>query len=144
MSTSLSALAPAPAPDAPRLALVGAGRPSRTIRVAVVHERRLVRAGLRALLEQDTCITVVGEAASGDEAQALGRRVQPDVVLIGSAALALEPLVGAVTLVLSDELADAHPAALVRAVKGAARRRPQLRTSHLKLIQGGSSWNSVI
>jgi DNA-binding NarL/FixJ family response regulator len=142
MSPSLSALTPVPATAAPRLALVEAGRPSRTIRVVVIHERRLVRAGLCALLEQDACITVVGEGASGEDVAVLGRRVQPDVLLIGSRTLAPEPLAGAATLVLGDQLADAHPVELVQAVKGAARRRPETRTPHLKLIQGGSPWNS--
>ena len=143
MSASLSAHAPVPATAAPHLALVAPGAPSRAIRVVVVHQRRIVRAGLRALLERDPGITVVGEAASALELQLLGPRVQPDVLLVGSPALAPEQHPDAATLVLSDELADAHPAALDRAVKGAARRRPQPRTPRLKLIQGGSSWNSA-
>ena len=140
--SSLSAQTPVPATRTPHLALVGAGGPSRTLRVVVVHERRLVRAGLRALLEQDAGITVVGEAASGEDAALLGRLVRPDVLLIGSPMLEPEPLAGTPTLVLGDQLEDAHPAALVQAVKAAARRRPQTRTPHLKLIQGGSPWNS--
>jgi DNA-binding NarL/FixJ family response regulator len=143
MSASVSAHTPVSATAASHLALAEAGWPSRTIHVVVAHEQRLVRAGLRALLEQDTCITVVGEAASGLELQVVGRRVRPDVLLIGSPALAPEPFAGAATLVLGDELADAHPAALVRAVKVAARHRPEPRIPHLKLIQGGSSWNSA-
>ena len=142
MSASVSTLTPVPANGAPRLALVEAGQPSQTIRVAVIHEHRLVRAGLRVLLEQDACITVVGEGATGEDVALLGRRVQPDVLLIGSRTLAPAPLGGPATLVLGDQLADAHPAALVQAVKGAARRRTETRTPHLKLIQGGSPWNS--
>jgi DNA-binding NarL/FixJ family response regulator len=52
-----------------------------TIRVAVAHGQRLVRAGLRAMLERDGEIAVV-EAASGEEAVAIARRLRPDVVLM--------------------------------------------------------------
>ena len=41
-----------------------------------------MRAGFRSLLEGGQHITVVGEAARGDEAVALARRVRPDVVLM--------------------------------------------------------------
>jgi DNA-binding NarL/FixJ family response regulator len=53
-----------------------------TIRVAIAHRQRLVRAGLRVLLEREARIAVVDEAASGDEAVALTRRLQPDVVVL--------------------------------------------------------------
>jgi DNA-binding NarL/FixJ family response regulator len=52
-----------------------------TIRVAVAHGQRLVRAGLCAMLERDGEIAVV-EAASGEEAVAIVRRLRPDVVLM--------------------------------------------------------------
>jgi hypothetical protein len=142
MSASLSAHAPITATAGLRLALVAV--PFWAIRVVVAHQHRLVHAGLRALLEQDTCITVVGEAASGLELEVLGRRVHPDVVVSGLPALVHEPQARAGTLVVSDELADARAGAPLRAVKGVARRRPQPRTLRLKLIQGGSPWNSVI
>jgi AmiR/NasT family two-component response regulator len=109
--------------------------PSRAIRVLVAHERRWVRAGLRALLERDAGIVVVGEAARPEQVVALGQALAPDVLLIGSAQLAPAPRYGMATLVLEDE----HPAALVEAVKRAARRR---RIPQLKLIEGGSPWNS--
>jgi DNA-binding NarL/FixJ family response regulator len=112
-----------------------AAPPSRAIRVVVAHERPWVRAGLQALLECGPGIVVVGQAARPDQVVALGRALEPDVLLIGSAELAPAPLHGVATLVLADE----HPAALVEAVKRAARRR---RIPHLKLIQGGSPWNS--
>jgi DNA-binding NarL/FixJ family response regulator len=94
-----------------------------------------VRAGLRALLECDAGIVVVGEAARREQVVALGQALAPDVLLIGSAELAPTPLQGMATLVLDDE----HPAALVEAVRRTA---PRHRTPHLKLIQGGSPWNS--
>ena len=106
------------------------------VRVLVAHEQRWGAGRLRALFERDAGIAVVGEAAGPGQVVALGQALAPDVVLIGSPALAAEPLSGVATLVLDDE----HPAALDRSRrKRAARRRPR----HLKLIQGGSSWNSV-
>ncbi|HEX6682149.1 MAG TPA: response regulator transcription factor [Candidatus Limnocylindrales bacterium] len=52
------------------------------IRVAIVDDQHLVRAGLRALLERSAEITVVGEAADGADALALCRAQRPDVVLM--------------------------------------------------------------
>lgn len=62
--------------------LGGDKRAAGTIRVAIAHGRRLVRAGLHVLLDREAGIAVVGEAANGDEAVALTRRLRPDVVLI--------------------------------------------------------------
>jgi DNA-binding NarL/FixJ family response regulator len=53
-----------------------------TIRVAVAHGQRVVRAGLRVLLEGEPGIAVVDEAADGDEAVAVAHRLRPDVVLL--------------------------------------------------------------
>ncbi|WP_277207248.1 response regulator transcription factor [Isoptericola croceus] len=52
------------------------------IRLAIVDDQELVRAGLRPLAERDGDIAVVGEAADGQAGLALVRRVQPDVVLM--------------------------------------------------------------
>jgi DNA-binding NarL/FixJ family response regulator len=57
-------------------------RGARTIRVAIAHGERLVRAGLRVLLEREPGIWVVDEAADGDDAVAVARRLRPDVVLL--------------------------------------------------------------
>jgi DNA-binding NarL/FixJ family response regulator len=107
------------------------------LRVLVADARPWVRAGMRALLERDAGIVVVGEAASPGQVVAFGQALGPDVLLTGSPALAAEPLRGVATLVLDDE----HTAALGDAVRRAARRR---RTPQLEVIQGGSSWNCVI
>ncbi|GIW07320.1 MAG: DNA-binding response regulator [Dehalococcoidia bacterium] len=53
-----------------------------TIRVAVADDQALVRAGFRVLLDSAPDITVVGEAANGEEAVALARAEQPDVILM--------------------------------------------------------------
>jgi DNA-binding NarL/FixJ family response regulator len=52
------------------------------IRVLVVDDQAMVRAGLRLILESQAGIEVVGEAADGEEAQVAVRRDKPDVVLM--------------------------------------------------------------
>lgn len=53
-----------------------------TIRVVLADDQVLVRAGFQALLDAQDDITVVGEAADGNEAVAVTRRERPDVVLM--------------------------------------------------------------
>jgi DNA-binding NarL/FixJ family response regulator len=52
------------------------------IRILLVDDHALVRAGLRAVLAAEADIEVVGEAASGEEALRLARALHPDVVLM--------------------------------------------------------------
>jgi DNA-binding NarL/FixJ family response regulator len=52
-----------------------------TIRVYVVDDHALVRAGMRMILSGETDIEVVGEAESGEEALPQIRKLKPDVVL---------------------------------------------------------------
>ncbi|MFF2387037.1 response regulator [Streptomyces sp. NPDC058108] len=52
------------------------------VRVLLCDDHAVVRAGLRALLSTVEGISVVGEAASADEALAMTQRLRPDVVLM--------------------------------------------------------------
>lgn len=51
------------------------------IRVLLVDDHPVVRSGLKALLDSEPAVTVVGAAASGEEALALVAELHPDVVL---------------------------------------------------------------
>ena len=53
-----------------------------TVRVLVVDDQALVSAGLRAILDDQPDIEVVGEAADGATAFELARQLVPDVVLM--------------------------------------------------------------
>jgi DNA-binding NarL/FixJ family response regulator len=55
---------------------------STRIRVLLCDDHELVRRGLRALLESDLTIEVVGEAGSADEAVATAASTTPDVVVM--------------------------------------------------------------
>ena len=53
-----------------------------TVRVLLVDDDQLMRAGLRAVLSSDAGIEVVGEAATGRAAVARVRALRPDLVLM--------------------------------------------------------------
>lgn len=52
------------------------------IRVGLIDDHNVVREGLRLLLTEQDDVAVVGEAATRDEALAMVRDVQPDVVVL--------------------------------------------------------------
>lgn len=64
------------------------GRPARevppvtTTRILLVDDHQMVREGLRAILERDRSVSVVGEAGSGREAVRLAQELNPDVVVM--------------------------------------------------------------
>jgi DNA-binding NarL/FixJ family response regulator len=83
-------------PDAPHGTLAEIGRelasrpyarrgvPARIdpIRVVLVDDHQLVRAGFRSVLHGSADITVVGEAAGGEEAVSLATRMHPEVIVM--------------------------------------------------------------
>ncbi len=78
-----------------------------TIRVILVDDHALVRAGMRSLLGSMAQVAVVGEASSGEEALALARNAQPDVVLMD---IAMKGMTG---LEAATRMRDAVPGARV-------------------------------
>lgn len=55
---------------------------NQNIRVLIADDQRLLRAGLRTILETTSDITIVGEAEEGTTAIQLAREMQPDVILM--------------------------------------------------------------
>ena len=52
------------------------------MRILLADDHNLVRAGIRALLEDTAGLQVVGEATTGQEAVELAERLKPDLVLM--------------------------------------------------------------
>lgn len=56
--------------------------PTTTLRIVIVDDHAVVRAGLRALLTGEPDLTVVAESGNGEEAIRLAQRHRPDVILM--------------------------------------------------------------
>jgi NarL family two-component system response regulator LiaR len=75
----------------------------RAIRVLLVDDHAVVRKGLRALLEHESRVEVVGEAEDGEQALRVAERLRPDVILMD-----LEmPVLGGIEA--TRRIASAHP-----------------------------------
>ena len=53
-----------------------------TIRVLIVDDHAIVRAGLRALMKSEAGMELVGEAKNGEEAIRFSQELQPDVIVL--------------------------------------------------------------
>jgi DNA-binding NarL/FixJ family response regulator len=90
------------------------------IEVLVAEQHRLVRAGLRVLLEADGDVVVVGEAARGEHAVDRARTLLPDVVLIDVHVPGCDGLQVTRRIVAEAELAQVGVLLLTPSVDGAA------------------------
>ena len=79
-----------------------------TIRVGLVDDQALVRAGFRALLNAQDDVTVVAEAADGDEAVKLAREHKPDVILMDIRMPGTDGLEATRRISADASLADVH------------------------------------
>jgi DNA-binding NarL/FixJ family response regulator len=76
------------------------------IRVALADDQGLVRAGLRALLDAEHDIQVVGEAVDGADAIRVVRREKPDVVLMDIRMPEVDGLEATRQIVAEERFAD--------------------------------------
>lgn len=72
-------------------------------RVLVVDDHRMFREGLKAVVEQEEGITVVGEAENGREAVALCESLNPDVVVMDIAMPEMGGIAATSTILKSHE-----------------------------------------
>ena len=129
--------------------LSGGTRPARLV---VVDDHALVRSGIRSMLAGEPDLAVIGEAASGQEAVDLCRRLRPDLALIDirmpgmdglAAARAIKaelPRTGVVMVTMQED-----PDALFEAVKAGAAgyvlkgATPDELTAAIRAVLGGES-----
>ena len=76
------------------------------IRIVLVDDQELVRAGLRTLAERDGDITVVGEAGTGRAGLARIRELRPDVVLMDVRMPEMDGLQATREVVADPQLSD--------------------------------------
>jgi DNA-binding NarL/FixJ family response regulator len=137
----------------------------RAVRVVIADDLALHRAGLRALLEGEDDIVVIGEAGRGDEASTLSRDLRPDVLVLDLGGAPLQVLETAWQIVTDPDLAgvgvliltppdpgggvpagreggacrflvkDSDPTDLVAAVRGLASRPRRPRAQHLSVVR---------
>jgi two-component system, NarL family, response regulator LiaR len=88
------------------------------IRVLIADDHTVVRQGLRAFLDGDHGLEVVGEARDGAEAVRMAQRLRPDVVLMDLLMPVLDGL--AATAIVRRELPDTEVLALTSVLEDAA------------------------
>ena len=77
-----------------------------TVRLVLVDDQALVRAGLRSLVEQEDDLLVVGEAADGRAGLEVVRRERPDVVLMDIRMPVLDGIEATSLIAADPDLAD--------------------------------------
>jgi two-component system, NarL family, response regulator LiaR len=89
-----------------------------TIRLLITDDHKVIRQGLRMVLELDPDLEVVGEASNGEEALRMARRLEPDVVLMDL----LMPVMGGIeaTGEIRRELPDTEVVALTSVLEDAS------------------------
>ena len=89
-----------------------------TIRIVIADDHKVVRQGLRMFLRIDPELTIVGEAANGNEALALARELKPDVVLMDVLMPGMNGI--AATEAIRRELPDTEVLALTSVLEDAS------------------------
>jgi DNA-binding NarL/FixJ family response regulator len=88
------------------------------IRVLITDDHGVVRQGLRMFLSRDPELEVVGEAANGEEAVRMARRLRPDVVLMDLLMPVMDGI--AATESIRTELPDVEVIALTSVLEDAS------------------------
>jgi len=121
------------------------GRDAVTIRLLIADDHKVVRQGLRMVLELDPDLEVVGEASNGEEALRMVRRLEPDVVLMDL----LMPVMSGIeatreirrelpkveVVALTSVLEDASVAGAIRAGRSATSSRTPRPTSYARRLE---------
>jgi NarL family two-component system response regulator LiaR len=88
------------------------------VRVLIADDHEVVRSGLRAFLDLDPALDVVGAAANGTQAVRLAHRLRPHVVLMDLVMPELDGI--AATAVIRRELPDTHVVVLTSMLEDAS------------------------
>ena len=91
--------------EPPADGVVGGAKPG-AIRVVLVDDQALFRAGIRMVIDSQPDLSVVGEASDGREGIDIVRAVRPDVVLMDIRMPGLDGLSAAAELLADPLLAD--------------------------------------
>jgi len=88
------------------------------ISVLIADDHKLVRQGLKMVLDLDTQLEVVGEAENGEEATRLARQLEPDVVVMDLVMPVMDGVEA--TKVIRRELPDTQVLALTSVLEDAS------------------------
>ena len=88
------------------------------VRVLIADDHSVVREGLRMFLGRDPELEVVGEAADGEEAVQLARKLRPDVVLMDLLMPGIDGITATATV--RNELPDTEVVALTSVLESAS------------------------